>query len=344
MPVLSLNRIAHIYRVTYNKSMEFDYLSASCMLAFLLAVPLIKTGSYLDWLILPMYCYSVVQSKWPWGLSNYTPHIRMAIESSQNELIAIIIILSLVIKSKIKAVKILQAIAKLEIALSIMAIPIQERYISGIIFNKSLNGVLIATLLPYCTNIYWRAAGVGCVLLSNSSSAYLALAIVLFLSVATKNNAKKVFFSFACVGALAIALIPDLFFAGHRVESYRWFFIDFSHLDWLVGKGPASFSSIITYRQGKELFHLDDGFLLFAHSEPIQFLWEYGFTMVLPALIAVIGTFKTAQKPERLALAATIAGSIFYYPLRQWLYLPVLFLVLKQVYEKAYNSSYGASY
>lgn len=320
--------------------LEIDHISTTEMLVLLAITPLLRTKTKLDWIIIYMWVYTVIASHMPFFISPYPMPVVLTTESRQNELLALIVLFVLALRVPFNPVRLLKKLAKWAIILSVLAIPFQDRWISGLVLNKSMNGILLASLTLYSSTVGYFLWATFCVLISHSSSAVLALAVVIFGAFINKKNAKKIFLLCACIGGSIALIFPRALFSGNRFEGYRLFFNDFSFLNWLFGKSPASFFAISSYRQAKEAFHMEHGFLLWMHSDPLQFIFEYGLLGLIPLIISASWVFKHAKKRERLALSAMIAGGIFYYPMHWYIHLFVVFCVIKEVYERAIYSDY----
>ena len=204
-----------------------------------------------------------------------------------------------------------------------------------------MNGILTASLILYCESGLFFILGTIVVMLSKSSSALLSYLVVFFGSFMTSSNYKKVFFLCTCTGVTLLVTIPDILFAGDRFEGYRFFFSDFSILDWVIGKGPASFWPISVYRQAVESFHVDHGFLFWMHSDPLQFIYEYGLIMVLPAVMALLWIFQVAEKRDAIAISSILFGGLFYYPLHWPIHIFCVWLMVKLAYEKSFTYPSG---
>lgn len=291
-----------------------------------------------------MWLITVIYSKLPINFySKYTLPVRLSIENSQNELLILIGCLVLILKTKFNAEKILRLIGYWALFLSLLAIPFQDRWISGIVVNKSMNAILCIGLLPYIYEPLTAILTLLVVLTSKSSSAYLAFfGVLLIRGVNSKMRGFSTYRLLAylkmCMGwvlLLASTLIflklldKDIFFAGSRFNGYKFFFNDFHGLEYLFGKGPASFFSISSFRQARELFDFENGYYIWMHSDLLQFIYEYGVLGLIPLFICLYKMLKITKQREFYSLLAFFFGGVFYYPFHFPVHLFVIFLVLK---------------
>ena len=316
----------------------FDHITFASLMFLLLAVFIVRTKSIYDWLIIPMWVVISLQLCSPLIPTTYTPEVHITTDTRQWEVLLLIATFSLIIKTKFNAEKVLLWLSRIIVTLGFIALFFNNRRVSGIIPNKSMNAILTAGILIYCDSLLFFILGSIVVFKSQSSTAFLSYLTMFFGSFLTTNNFKKIFFMSICTGALLIALVPDILFSGHRFESYSFYFLDFSLKDWLLGKGGSSFFAISLYRQKMAGFHLNDGYDLWLHCDPLQFVFEYGLLMLFPLAVIVMHVLQFSNKREIVSLAAISAGSLFYYPFHWPVILLSVFLMLKLAHD-TFNSS-----
>lgn len=281
-----------------------------------------------------MWVSASIISKLPVNFySKYTLPVKVSIENSQNELLCLICILSLMIKSKINFDKALNCFGYVSLIFSFFALFFNERWFSGIVVNKSMNAILVSMLLPYIFNFYTFIASALVVILSKSSSAYLSFfgMIFIFFLRETKNPTKFLKY-FIPLPLFLYFFDKDILFGGSRLIAYKFFFSDFSIWNFLFGKGAASFFSIASYRQTRELFDLANGYYVWMHSDILQFIYEYGIFGLIP--LAFVAFKTNFSKKEFYSLIAICLGSVFYYPFHFPVHLFVLFMVITNVFRR----------
>ena len=302
-----------------------------------------------------MWVYAGIASKCPIPWTSYSRNVNIAVENNQNELLCLILILVLLLNSKFNPTKFLSVFGYVALILSFLALPFQfekttyllakycnfhlpARWISGIVINKSMNAILNASLLYFIYSPVTVVITVIVVMFSKSSCAYLALIGSMMYNHFGLNWMRRG--RLLSWGWVVFPLIfglylvdKDIFWAGQRWEGYRFFFSDFTLKDWLIGKGPATFWAISTYRQAHESFQLDNGYYFFMHSDILQYLFEYGIFGFIFLIAAV--PFKKLNKPtpSNSSFVALFLGGVFYYPFHFSVHLLVLFMVVSILYK-----------
>lgn len=292
-----------------------------------------------------MWVWASLFSHWPYFIGDTSRIIQVTNISRANEVLALIALFVVVLKSKINPKKILKYFSRVVIVAAFLSIPFQSRWISGLIPNKSMGGILIASLLFYTQNVFIFLMGVIFILLAKSSTAFLALTVVCLGAFINKGNIKKMFLCATGVGLFGALAVKDFFDAGSRWRGYQFFFRDFKWSDWLIGKGPGSFFAISIDMQ--KFYHFDydyTGYWLFLHSDPLQFVFEYGILAVPFLILTLYWIGKNAQKVELLSLLAIACGGLFYYPLHYPAHLFAVFLVLKVIYDETTNCNISATW
>lgn len=349
--------------------MEIDYITWFWTIGFLLATPLLRTKTFLDYWLMFAWIYAVIHPH----ISHLYPislNMQIMIEKHQWELMLLIALFSLLMKSHLSSVRIKKWLMNLgifNIALSLMAValvPVCEvllrfkyietmpilQFVSGLIPNKSMNAVLLVMLLPYVlmhsdalVRCFLFMITVFLVIMAKSSCAYLALSTYIFVDLFFFSKIPKKYpvIILVVMGVIGVFCLPESMVTGGRFQNYVFFFSDiklnavdkiagFNIVDWLVGRGPASF---FTY--GAKLQNiaarLDNGYGIWMHSDPLQYIYDYG-VLGVPLLLATIWeTFKRGQRTEILALSGLLAGSLFYYPFHFAPHVLVWFLIMKLV-------------
>lgn len=233
-------------------------------------------------------------------------------------------------KSGVTSLLAFVAFASSVCTLTQLGLPAQTRgAFSG---NPSMNGCLIATLLPFLfemkTHRYVRVAlaGLGlAAILATQSSVPIGVAAVVLISYCASRcrvtTSTVALASLGCVGLLLAGawVSRDAFFSSSgRFETWAVFFhwLDLNSL-WWTGTGLGSASTIMPYVQ--TLMKADQGgWFIFMHSEPLQILFEMGIPGLIAAILAFAWTACRAFRHPVLfaSLMGIAAESLFDYPLR----------------------------
>lgn len=314
--------------------LSFDYISFSWMVALLLLTPLLRTKTLADYVIIPSWCYAAYMSCSQWVYNTFPVRVRMTINYEQMFFMALLAGFALLIKQEIPKDKIrkwLGIVGVVNIFLSIVSIAFDHEFVSGLVPNKSMNGIFNVMLMPYsCMILGVFGWVVNFVLLFTykSSTAFLTFFCVwLFTIPWTLFNGVVL----SLVGLVSSKFIPYLTYDGGRFTGYRFYFQRFQFWDWLIGMGPSSFFAIGTYMHHKLGLPGGPWYWVYLHSDPLQVLFEYGTLgfFLVGAMLWML--YKQAEELEKLSLVAIVSGGLFYYPAHFPTHLIVIFLVLKLI-------------
>lgn len=100
-------------------------------------------------------------------------------------------------------------------------------------------------------------------------------------------------------------------------------------IDFILGKGPGSYPVLNVYHQLQTQFSLEGGLNVFAHSDIVQVVYEYGITGLILFVALFIEMFYKATLEVRAALVGFLALSCFYYPAHFPVHLGLLFIFSK---------------
>lgn len=317
-----------------NLYVEIDYITGFWLLFLLCLLPFILTRTPLDYLLSYMWINASLFSKLPFAIGNYPKNVVVANEAKATETLLCIALFSLIYKTKKDYGKMLKSLSAIAILTSIVAYPFDIRWLTGLVPNSAMNAILIVSLLLYAPGNILFLLGVFIVVMAKSSSAYLALAsTVLYLF---RAEIVKRWKAFLLLGFIAIAglwsIDKDLLNPGIRFSAYQFFFRDFHGLDWFFGKGAGSFWAISTWMQNTYQFDMDNGYLFWMHSDPLQFVFEYGIIGLIPLAFSLTWLLTNLKDRAMIAVLAYLFGGIFYYPLHWPVHLLVLFMAIS--YER----------
>lgn len=314
-----------------------DYISAFWFVSFFAFFPELKTVPWLNVWVIYAYVYALISAQFPFYLDDITIPLRVTMENWCNNFLAWLLLFVLFMKSNIsnRTIKrILEVFGFVALTLSVLSVPFNEQFVSGIVPNKAMNAIMLVTLLPFVANgkyakIIICLTGV-LVLHSLSSSALLAF---LSLSLCYLVLEKKLSLKYL-LGILGVVVVAGIINRGildgtTRFTAYRFFFGLMYPTNYLFGVGPSSYLPINTYIQQKTRFHMETGLDLYAHSDPFQYFFEFGALGFLPLLYTMGGVLKYAERRCLLAFCAFCAGSLFYYPFHFPVHLVILFLLIK---------------
>lgn len=308
-----------------------------------------------------MYSYAVIAAFTPFHVEYPSIKLQVVTQGHQHMLIAMILGFILIMKSKLSSVTIEKflgwfGVVNVLCTLAFRFVPwtylsdrgYVDRSMLGSVFvpNTAMNAILNVALIPFMmrlkasTDFWWALIVVVLVLTSGSSVAYLSLFAMLavylgylFEETGKRAGAIPIVIAGGIFGLVLGAKIDGGFYNdGGRFAGYKMYFQDSNLRDWLLGHGPASFQewgALIQYAYDSKASEY--GFQLWMHSDPLQFIWEYG-ALFLPLLfVSVWGVFKKADSSVLLSLVALLAGSLLYYPFHQAPHLITIFLLLKIV-------------
>lgn len=328
-----------------------DYITGF-YLVFLLISTCLIVRSPLLWF---MWLSAALFSSWPFIDASLPPPIVFSVNAEQKQILMLIALFSLLLLKKVQTKKIevfLGYLGIVSVAATIIAIPFHDPFISGLVPNKSMNGILNCMLLPYICKPNYRAVLPAVILVafltltSSSSCAFAAFSAMCAVWVYKTYRPKFLILVLAAASlslAFGLLFIPDLFALeagnGTRWEGYHFFFKNFRFWDWMFGYGPGSFMARSIWMQKLYHFHYIIGVdgrevqrnWLYFHSDPLQFIFEYGIVGIPTLALAAWKVWKNAPLAPLLSIAAMCAGSLFYYPFHWPHHLLVLFLSLKIV-------------
>lgn len=320
--------------------MEFDYISYSWFVFLILCTPLIKSSPY-TLILRCMWVYGVIVSQLPVINAILPVKFYLAMENSQNQFLCMVLLFTATCNFKFKPRNLLIALGVANLTVTLIFLPFQHRWMSGLIFNKSMNSILNVMLLPYLAEFTWLAYPVVflTLLFSSASTAWLSF---LFLGLAVLYKERPRYFwrlspigvsIFLCFGKL---FVKDFFDPTTRFSHYGMFFSYLNNIDVFFGKGPASFFAWSAYIQATndQFFVKNPVFDIWMHSDVLQYIFEFGSLMVGPLIYTVYKVWPTLEKREFYALSALLAGSIFYYPWHYPVHLFAIFLILKLIADR----------
>lgn len=320
-----------------------DYITIYLGLGLLLCTPLLRVNYWLNPFIFFLWTTLVIHTKNPDGYNFLPKNMRVLLDKDQNELMVLVVLFTVLMRVKIKSKSIetvIKKISRFNIYLSLLFLPVNDMYFSGIVVNKAMNSILLIMLLPYALidaskryRAFYTAATFLCVLLSKSSSAYLVACVYVLWHLYFSGIRYKNILALILGGGLGVAgikLVPNALYGGERFLSYWISFKMFTLGDWLLGMGPASFFTFSAKLQ-QRIQVMDNGFWIYMHSDPLQYLFEYGILGVPFLLFTLYYTLKHAGRREILVLLCMLTGSIFYYPFHFPVHLIFFFLIMKLV-------------
>lgn len=358
--------------------MTLDYISLYWSILFFIGAYFIRTGKlWLDCFLIYAWVYASWMVHFPFNTGE-TAAVKISIEHQQSIFLCLLMGLSLLIKKEICSIKIrnfLKWLGVVSIVCSFLAVfygffadssyaakfchwmnghhPEDNTYrfnfwpsgfVSGLIPNKSMNAIFNIMLLPFAAEFGFVAYLANLVLLyfAKSSSAFLTMGVVTFSWLMMSRAYWQVKAALSTVGVIlftvvGMRLIPNFTVDGDRFKGYKLFFSEFEWVHWLIGAGPSSFMTYGTLMQQKYNFY-KGWYWVYMHSDPLQYLFEFGVLGLFPLLILLIGFFKAAGRETRLAGVAVITGGLVYYPMHQAPFLMVIFLLLKLASQSPANS------
>lgn len=338
--------------------MEINYLDWMEFAFLLCLTPLLRIKNKLDIWVIYAWVYTTWISSFYLFYSDYKPKFVVGIWEQQYRFLVLLLLFVLFMKAKINTHKLRNALGYVGIFNYILTIALyflHEPWITGLIPNKGLNGILNIMLFPYAISISpfsnpyrpWFLLPVFllpiCTYFSHSSCAVLAFVTLGIGYLLTSYNPKKwLYASVFCFGVIAAAyfLVPGLLDPGDRFTRYHQFFSGFTPRDWLIGRGTSSFLGFsASLQKATAQLNVEPYYYSYMHSDPLQYIYEFGAIGLVPLLISGIWVFKHAQRREFLVLVSAIAGGLFYYPFRQYPHLLIFLIVLKTIVDNEKNKS-----
>lgn len=226
------------------------------------------------------------------------------------------------------------------ITLTVILMPFNEEFISGLVLNKSMNATLNLMLLPFVIHKFQSWAMVflclATISISKSYSTFLALAVMLFWCFRKNKIVLCSGIVAACVLAFYAKTILDA--EGYRLSGWLFFLSSFTPLDYFLGRGPGTFAAYSVGDQNRELFKMfitetrtmvGDGLYIWGHSDPIQAHYEYGLIGVLMLIPGLSYCLWALKGPEFYSLLALLTAGLLYYPMHWPIHLIVVFSLLK---------------
>lgn len=319
------------------------------MVCLLLLIPFLRTKTPLDWFIIYAYIYAVISVQAPFNRSYQTMSLLVGTESEQRLFLAILLTFVVLMKSNLSSEKIYSFLGWLgvvSITLSIIAVPFSEflpntfthkAFISGLVPNKAMNGIFNCMLMPFVLNKWPKKKALTIVtvllltILSRSSAALLSFTAAFAVTVLPQY--RLTFIPILGILFLAVGSIftKDFLYAGGRFDAYKLFLSSMGWTEYLVGFGPSSFLTRSVYVQGRGTIEAPTQFWLYMHSDPLQFVFEFGALPVITIVAAIYYLYKNSGVYEKMSLTAMVAGSLIYYPFHQAPHLLVFFLTTKLV-------------
>lgn len=320
--------------------MEIHYLDLFPFLFILFFIPFLQTIWWLDVWVVYAWIYAAMTSKLIWFYSDLKNSLQVKLEVDQNMFLLVLALFSLFIKKKVSTnsiAKILAITGVVNLIFSIVALPFDDQFTSGLIPNKAMNSIFNTMLLPYTFSLIGGWATILVIITAVLAKSVTALVSLLCMGVTwiyLSNETRKIYQS----GLLAFGCALSAIFFNSRVwgpherlriwkESFHLFSID----EWIVGHGPSSFQVLSVYAQGAGRGVYDTFFDMYMHSDPLQYLYEYGVIGLLPLSIGIYYLIKYAQRREILAMAGLLGGCLFYYPMHFYPHLLVFFCIVKIV-------------
>lgn len=332
-----------------------DYIALYYAIGLLLFAVTLKTNKYFNPIIFGLFFYTVYQIFF--RVSLVPLNVINALDKDAFFVLSLLLGFVLLLKTKIKTVTIegwLTLLFIINIFLSLIAIPFSYgllincelhdcAFYSGLIPNKSMNSVLNCMLAPLFFKNEWRnwfkrfitLSLIFITIMSKSSTAFMCL-VMLPLGYLFITDIKK--FLKLAVPLFVVSLIAGYFFIENffnpygRFQVYEFFLSKLEGFDWLIGKGPGSFSSFGPFYQVKEKFLIkEQGIFIYAHSDIMQLLFEYGILGFLPVVYLVWNIYKRAEIAHVISVFVVLTACLFYYPLHFPFHLFIIFLILKML-------------
>lgn len=326
--------------------MFMDYISLYTALGLFLLSPLLKVSKPFTPFLIYLWVYCIFQAELPWNLT-IPAGIKMSIEKDQHLIMALVAGFALMLHWKVETKKLENFLGYLcifNLVLTIGLLVFHSSFISGIVPNKGMNGILNCMLLPFVRDLPKRLKIFALVVIfpltlqSQSSCAYGAFIAVVsaYVFLKCKKKPTAVLFWTVAIGLASVAiglwLVPNLFDDVRRFQIYKFYISKMSNMDLLLGNGPASFSTLGVVWQSAAKFMVSGEhreYILYMHSDPVQFLFEYGILGALPLGWLLWHILKYGSNTVLISLAALFVGGLFYYPMHFPVHLFTVFLILK---------------
>lgn len=324
------------------REIPFDYIGASWMIVFLLPLLFIRVNKWLNPFIIYSYLLGIFITESPFIRTDFPLRVFVAAQNQALGYLVLLLIFVLVMKLEIPTEKIEKFLAYLgafNILLTVALTPLDQPFISGIIFNKSMNAIFNLMLLPYVLARFKSVAllffCVATVIHSQSSSGMIALTLMACYFF-RKNKLLVVLFAVACVLLRCVVMhrpIPYM----DRIDGWLFFFKTFTVRDWIFGRGPGAFFSYGVFEQHTANFNVSqdlksgNGLFVWLHNDYLQALYEFGACGIMCLIPALYHVVKKANNLVTYTLIPFLVGCAFYYPSHWSFHLVVAFCVLKIV-------------
>lgn len=325
-----------------DRTIDFDYIGLSWATALLLFLPFLKTNKWLNGFIFYVWILSVYKTQNSNHRLDFPIHVLLSQENQNFFFMFLLLFFVILYRASLSNELIFKILSWLGVAnlfLTVGLTPVNRPFISGIVFNKSMNSILNLMLVPFVFHAWPKSVSlfgfftIATVMSSNSSSALFAM--ILMLVFYFRKKPTILVGSFIVIFIIGCFSIDKLFQYQDRLDGYDFFFKTFTLKDWVIGRGPGAFFPFSTYEQVRAGFNISrdllvgNGLFIWLHSDPLQAVYEYGVIGGLLLIPCVIYAFRFIGQPGVYSLVALLSASFLYYPHHYPIHLVVIFLLLK---------------
>lgn len=213
--------------------------------------------------------------------------------------------------------------------------------------NPVMNACLCVITLPFvmelnpvCAMAYILMTTIICLLSTGSTAvaAFIAMMTTLFFIKIETHH--KIMFTFL-VGLILVGLggifMPHLLDTSGRFPMQQMFLSHLWHdFNPVIGAGPGSFPIWSSHYYKEKLGYTDPDLWMWAHSDLLQLLFEYGVIGLFFVTGTVLMAIRKANDTYKVAIIAYVVTSLNYYPSHWPIHAVIGFLLISNSLKKGF--------